>query len=1556
MSNPCQTISRAVNLASPGDHIYLNGANTDKDPYNCQSATSQHPGIFINKSLSFIGYGPTAHIRCLNGTSLTFVGSNNDVEITLSGLFFNDTIVSFRSSSAGIDGCKFAGIKQRLDFTVGNTTFSSIRIRNSVFWKNSGGLFVDVSSTADRNSMNLLVLEVQNTTFRDHFVGSETDEGRLIKVESRQKLTHSFKCELTLDNVTFSNNMVTRRGLVYVNLKNGYLNMSLKDVVAKWNSHLCAFDDCTEIIIDSTSVTSSISGAYFTALSGRALSMSATNLTVQVDNCSFSGYSVNGNGGALLLSASDLANITALNSSFVNTGAFGAFKGGAIHLECSRSIVVLHGCLFRDSKAGSGGAVSIHVLRSLPKSVDNTIQEDRTISKRNTEPLLNVNITHCVFTSVRSYTAYGGAVSIVGPLMSVRVLNSTFIDCIGYTSGGAVYMGSIFQVTESVVLYVEQSHFIGCKSNGHFGGVIYVTFLTVAKVYIKKTKFEQSSSHGYGGALAFINPYSTGNFGKDKNVITGSGNVISIEDSLFVNSASTAPGGAIFIDDWTAEYNLTIKRTNFTNNSANGPGGAISIMSPMHTGSQVHSEKYLIIEGSRFVNNSTPAPGGAICVGYTTGRHNLTIQNTYFKANHASGPGGAVYVQNAGNRESHAHNTNFIIIESSGFADNTATAPAGAIYITGGSAGQNITIKNSCFSNNNASDRGGAISLDNKSPGNYLTINDTSFTENVASSPGGAIFLWMNFKKLIMSNVTIRNCKSARAVGGGLYVQTTNKLRIVVERCLFLNNSSPASVGGAILLSMPLDELEDPGCIKKNLPTKFPEWDYKSKLLFKDTTFEYNTALIGGAVHLDNGKTVFQNCSFVDNFASAVGGTIYAAERSTSVVIRDSFFVQSKTEVISHLKTFSKSSFIHTESAGPLVVQNTTLNARHNAAGNSLVTIGKGGPVDFGEDNLTVLYCPVGSEMQFLNFSNTITTTTKDFSCKVRVTGLDYSCLPCPGGLYSLQRGQIHGTHLSPGFQCLICPFGANCSKNIVAKPNFWGFEVSKNPPTLKFTICPMGYCSPNERLDPLDYNGCQGNRSGILCGRCKPGFTETLYSPHCRPIGECTDYWFWPVAVLYVLILALYLTFKPPVLSWIKRQILWFKSPEPASTQGPEFDTGYLKIGFYFYQAGNLLLVSSSHSKSLLKTYFLDPIVGLFNFQQKVSPSYGFVCPFPGFTVATKYLFSTFHVFGTLLMVCLLYSLHFGFQKMRCSDSPRVGPYVGGILQILLLGYTILGSVSFDLLRCVPIGSKRRLFYDGNVVCLQWWQYVCIAFIVTFVVPFGLMLFWGSMKLHREALSVKRFMLACVFPLPFLIHWTFTGLLGSSSDRNFPSSLHLTESVEKVLYDPFKRPVDGKGGALSWESVLIGRRLILIIVKAVVSDPFSRIMLMTFFSFLVLLHHLAKQPFRDSKANTVETVSLLSLTVLGMINLFPAAFMSLAVTSTGPFTDWLNICSWMELAILGFVPSVCILFIAIFVVSQLGRLLFLVCKFLGFFFGLRNNMACCSFRSEYTRPLAPVA
>ncbi|XP_078372219.1 uncharacterized protein LOC144655908 isoform X1 [Oculina patagonica] len=330
---------------------------------------------------------------------------------------------------------------------------------------------------------------------------------------------------------------------------------------------------------------------------------------------------------------------------------------------------------------------------------------------------------------------------------------------------------------------------------------------------------------------------------------------------------------------------------------------------------------------------------------------------------------------------------------------------------------------------------------------------------------------------------------------------------------------------------------------------------------------------------------------------------------------------------------------------------------------------------------------------------------------------------------------------------------------------------------------------------------------------------------------------------------MALYFTFQPPIVSRIKRQILWFKENEQADQENT-FDKGYLKILFYFYQAANLLFVSRS-SQYLLKASLIDPLVGFFNFKLLSSR---LICPFPSLTVVTKQLFSASHVFGTMLMIYFFYILHWKIQKFRGQKVPSVGPYVGGVLQTLLPGYTTLASVSFNLLRCVPIGLERRLFYDGNVVCFQWWQYILIAFVCLFVIPFVFVLLWGSYKLYGGTLSVGKFLLACFFPLPSLIYWLFVYF---SRALGYPVNGHSTpcqvtrNSAERVLYDSFKRPEDGGKLSLSWESIMIARRLVLIMIKTFVSDPLPRLLIMGLFCVVFLLHHVVAQPFRDSIANS---------------------------------------------------------------------------------------------------------
>ena len=841
------------------------------------------------------------------------------------------------------------------------------------------------------------------------------------------------------------------------------------------------------------------------------------------------------------------------------------------------------------------------------------------------------------------------------------------------------------------------------------------------------------------------------------------------------------------------------------------------------------------IINSSFISNS----GGAVAlhsspVSSMKNKNVIKVRDSVFSDNHNSGIAPIVITM---------YNQSTIIVENVTMESKSGRFWGGVVIARNVS----LSVHKSRFLKNRGF-YGGELAVSS----HKLEVHSAVFDSNRAWNDsidiggyGGALYLASEYKQsfsLEISKTTFKNCSADVAGAVSIYTVEATRVNIKIVGSQFLQNSGSGehSLGGGIFLWLGKDtEINDSECTKEDIlwPRKtsngklLRSWDFKSYLLFENTTFEKNVAGFGGAIYFkDGGNATFRNCSFIDNFATNLGGHLYLLPGSASLNMQYNVFNRTTSEIQKLGETFTIGSFIHAESLGEFIFHNTTMDAQlpyGRSIYGPLFLVQNGRLIDLGENNLTRLYCPLGMRMDLTSFEICDPFLVSGSCSNERKTRfLQYSCLTCPVGQYSLQRGGTFGKELIPGFQCLPCPFGANCSQNIIAKPNFWGFEEQFTPPELKFILCPLGYCRPPSRADlPAEFNGCQGNRSGELCGQCSDSYSETLYSTNCRPTKECNDYWFWPVALVYLMFMALYVTFKPPVMPWIKRQILWFKKHEAMNEEG-NYDRGYLKIVFHLYQVADLVLVFNS-SKRILNIKFMEPIVGLFNFRQKFSSS-GLVCPFPGLTVVTKRLLSASQVLGTCLMIGLIYMVQCGVQKFRGQGAPSVGPYVGGILQIMLLGYTTLASVSFDLLRCVSIGSEKRLFYDGNVECFQWWQYILIVFICVLFVPFVVFLLWGQVKLFIGTISVGKFLLACCFPLPCLVYWVFAPFIARNTDNlNGANGQESKMFVERVIYDPFKRPEDGGKLSLSWESVMIGRRLILIIVRAFVTDPMPRLVIM---------------------------------------------------------------------------------------------------------------------------------
>jgi len=231
------------------------------------------------------------------------------------------------------------------------------------------------------------------------------------------------------------------------------------------------------------------------------------------------------------------------------------------------------------------------------------------------------------------------------------------------------------------------------------------------------------------------------------------------------------------------------------------------------------------------------------------------------------------------------------------------------------------------------------------------------------------------------------------------------------------------------------------------------------------------------------------------------------------------------------------------------------------------------------------------------------------------------------------------------------------------------------------------------------------------------------------------------------------------------------------------------------------------------------------------------------------------------------------------------------------------------------------RLFVDGNIQCWQWWQYLMITFMVVFIIPLILVLFWGSLLLAKDKLSTKEFLVACAFPLPCLFSWIIRHC--KKEEDEVLVFFNDTEEIKRVLHDPFRESSNDDHGTLYWESVLTGRRLILLTVHTFATNPLVRLLCLNCTCFFILLHHLAMKPFRKWKANMFESLSLASLVTICTFSLAEATYVSEGLELKGPIQDLFHALQWIKIALLSVVPApVCIL-VVFAVLSQLFRLLY---------------------------------
>ena len=317
----------------------------------------------------------------------------------------------------------------------------------------------------------------------------------------------------------------------------------------------------------------------------------------------------------------------------------------------------------------------------------------------------------------------------------------------------------------------------------------------------------------------------------------------------------------------------------------------------------------------------------------------------------------------------------------------------------------------------------------------------------------------------------------------------------------------------------------------------------------------------------------------------------------------------------------------------------------------------------------------------------------------------------------------------------------------------------------------------------------------------------------------------------------------------------------------------------------------AESKGEQILKTV----LAGLFKFQLDIFELIEEVCAIPDMTsvpkVATKALIVPFVIiiFSSMYVLncCVRLTKHKTYDrgqestrilqatKVRKSFSTRLS---SGFILALLFTFQKMGTTVFVLLNCVPIKSDSVLFIDGTITCYQYWQYGVMAYAICCVTPFFLILLFGPGLLARRRISLGEFFLACLFPLPALLIWTCRRLWRYQEEHTQGNPLpDDVTAVLEVLQGPFRTFNTG----ICWSGVLIGRRLFLVLAYTFINDTLIRLLIMLLSCFIILLHHVHVQPYRDMRGNIAGTTSAAALVTLGGINLVRAGF-----EAAGKFTN----------------------------------------------------------------------
>ena len=302
----------------------------------------------------------------------------------------------------------------------------------------------------------------------------------------------------------------------------------------------------------------------------------------------------------------------------------------------------------------------------------------------------------------------------------------------------------------------------------------------------------------------------------------------------------------------------------------------------------------------------------------------------------------------------------------------------------------------------------------------------------------------------------------------------------------------------------------------------------------------------------------------------------------------------------------------------------------------------------------------------------------------------------CPMGFYVL-RSRKYIKDCKCACDRRISPYAelSQCNLSSVVRKNGCFIGYSNDTGFLVHPFCPYDFCLPPTTPDSISIdlklrNGsdtqCASNRAGLLCGKCKPGYSLSLSSSHCLKCPEIN--WPWALLIITVNIIAGVVLVVTILVMNLTVSI------------------GTLN-GLIFY--ANVFAADSNLFLSFTEQNFFTVFLAWLNLDLGID-----VCYFKGIDAYTKAwldIMFPIYVIAVLILIIII---------SRCSS--RFGAFIGRWNPVATLATLLLLSYTKLLRAVITILSVTVITYSTGQQKTVWLQDASVKFFGVKHFPLGLL------------------------------------------------------------------------------------------------------------------------------------------------------------------------------------------------------------------------------------------